>query len=139
VDRVDAAVSAPRRTAADLVAEARARTRALTADDVARALEAGAVVVDVREREELAEVGVIPGAVHVPRGVLEFVADPASPLHDHRLDPTRAVVLYCAVGGRSALAADTLRALGYEDVAHLAGGVGEWAASGRPLAAYGGG
>jgi rhodanese-related sulfurtransferase len=120
------------RSSAELVAAARARVRELSVQQLIAAREAGAVVVDVREREELPPTGTIPGAVHVPRGVLEFVADPASPLHHPALDPARPVVLYCAVGGRSALAADSLRALGYVDLAHLAGGMQAWLASDLP-------
>jgi rhodanese-related sulfurtransferase len=132
------APSAPRApvTAADLVAAAQARVRALTPGETVALVAAGAVLVDVREREELEYEGIIPGAVHVPRGVLEFVADPASPLHDLRLSPDRRIVLYCSVGGRSALAAETLAQLGYVDVAHLDGGLGAWTAAGCAVAPY---
>jgi rhodanese-related sulfurtransferase len=119
-------------TSAELVAAARTRVRELSPRELIAARDAGAVVVDVREREELQATGTIPGAVHVPRGVLEFVADPASPLHHPALDPGRPVVLCCAVGGRSALAADALRALGYVDLAHLGDGMQAWLASGLP-------
>lgn len=120
-----------RRSAADLVAEARVRTRALTPAELEAEREAGALIVDVREAAELAEHGVIPGAVHVPRGVLEFVADPESTLHDPAFDPARRTVLYCAAGGRSALAAQSLAALGFTDVAHLDTGFGGWVQDGR--------
>jgi rhodanese-related sulfurtransferase len=123
-------------TAADLVAAARARVRALTPAGTAAAVAAGALLLDVREREELELEGVIAGALHVPRGVLEFVADPTSPLHDLRLAPERAVVIYCSIGGRSALAAETLRLLGFPDVAHLDGGLGAWAAAGFAVAPH---
>ena len=66
--------------------------------------------------------GVIPGAAHAPRGMLEFYADPTSPYHRKEFDPARRVVLHCASGGRSALAADTLKQMGYQNVAHLDGG-----------------
>lgn len=68
-------------------------------------------VVDVREADERLD-GIIIGAVHVPRVILVFRADPASPYHDERLHPGRRVLLHCASGGRSALAAETLRSLG---------------------------
>ena len=125
-------LNAPR-SAADLVAAARARVRSLEPADAHAAMLGGAVVVDVREREELEREGSIAGALHVPRGLLEFVADPASALHDPRLAPDRPVVLYCAVGGRSALAADTLRTLGYVDVSHLGRGFGAWRDAGLPV------
>jgi len=83
-------------------------------------------LVDVRERDEWDE-GHIPGAVHVPRGNLESRIEQAVP------DRTTPVVLYCASGNRSAFAARTLRELGYEDVASLAGGFTEWKRSGQPF------
>lgn len=65
--------------------------------------------------------------------MLEFRADPTSPYHDEHLDPTQRTVLYCASGGRSALAAAALRQLGYHDVAHLDGGFTAWLADGRAV------
>ncbi len=80
------------------------------------------VLVDVRESEELAKTGRIAGAVHVPRGVLEFQADPASPTHKAELGGGRSLILYCASGNRSALAAKALQEMGLGPVAHVAGG-----------------
>lgn len=120
------------KSAADLVAEAKQRVENLTPDDVQRELAEGAVVVDLRESEELAG-GRIPGAVHVPRGMLEFRADPSSPYHDAALDPSARVILHCAAGGRSALAAATLKEMGYDNVAHLDGGFGAWQSAGKPV------
>ena len=93
------------------------------------------VLVDVREPGELAEQGAIAGAVHAPRGMLEFYADPSSPYHRSELDPSARTILYCASGGRSALACDLLAQLGYADVAHLDGGLNAWKAAGRPVVA----
>ena len=73
----------------------------------------------------------MPGAVHVPRGMLEFHADPASPYHLDALDPERRTILYCASGGRSALAAETLQRMGYCNVAHVDGGYKAWQAMGE--------
>ena len=64
--------------------------------------------------------------------MLEFYADPTSPYHRLEFDPARRTILYCASGGRSALAARTLRDLGYADVAHLDGGLKAWIAAGLP-------
>jgi rhodanese-related sulfurtransferase len=74
------------------------------------------VVVDVRDAPELATGGKIKGAVHVPRGMLEFRADPESPYHSPALSKEKTAVLYCASGGRSALAGKTLQELGYKSV-----------------------
>ena len=121
------------KTAAQLVADAKAQVDNLTPDQVQVELAQGAVLVDVRETSERAA-GVIPGALHVPRGFLEFMADPTSPLHQAGLDPSRRVILHCASGGRSALSVLTLRQLGYANVAHLDGGFRGWAAAGKPVA-----
>lgn len=91
-----------------------------------------AVLVDVREAAELQETGKAVGAVHVPRGLLEFVADPESPQHNPRFDKTKKVVLYCAAGGRAALAGQALKELGYGEVYNL-GGFKDWADSGAPI------
>ncbi len=121
------------RTASALVAEAKGRVENLDvagfADQAARD---DAVVIDLREPEELAS-GRIPGAVHVPRGMLEFRCDPTSPYHDERLRPAGRTLLYCASGGRSALAADLLRSFGYTDVAHLEPGFKGWVEAGQPV------
>ena len=118
---------------ADLVAAARARVEELDPHAFAeQAAPTDAVVVDVREADERAN-GTIAGAVHIPRGMLEFRADPASAYYDERLRPDCRILLYCASGGRSALAADALRQLGYDNVAHLAGGMNAWRDAGMPI------
>jgi rhodanese-related sulfurtransferase len=122
------------RTAAELVAEAKQRVTNLNVDQVAQELGRGdALLVDLREPEERAQHGAIPGAVHAPRGMLEFWADPTSSYHRAEFDPNRRVILHCASGGRSALAADTLQQMGYQNVAHLDGGLTAWKEAGRPV------
>ncbi len=125
--------SAPK-SATQLVAEAKRRVTNLTVDEVAAELEAGdPLIVDIREPAEREQHGSIPGAIAAPRGMLEFYADPTSPYHLPELDPSRRVILHCAAGGRSALAADTLQQMGYTDVAHLDGGFTAWKEAGRPV------
>lgn len=122
------------KTASELVAEARGRIENLTVEQVATEVDAGAaLIVDIREAEELAASGRIPGAIHVPRGMLEFRSDPTSPYHNAAFDPAKRTVLYCASGGRSALSAAALADLGYTDVAHLDGGFKAWAEAGRTV------
>ncbi len=122
----------PSQTAAQMVQAAKQRVENLTVEQVAAELEQGnAVLVDIREPNEL-EQGGIPGAVSAPRGMLEFWADPTSPYHRSEFDPNRRIILHCASGGRSALAADTLQQMGYTNVAHLDGGFKAWAAAGQP-------
>jgi rhodanese-related sulfurtransferase len=76
---------------------------------------------DVREPAEVAASGKVPGALAVPRGLVEFRADPASPLHDAAFDRAKTVVAYCASGGRSALVGKTLKEMGYTNVKNLGG------------------
>jgi rhodanese-related sulfurtransferase len=91
------------------------------------------IVVDLREADERVATGSIARAIHVPRGLLEFRADPGSDTHDPRLQPDRRVLLYCSDGARSMLATRSLQALGYTDVAHLEGGLLAWDAAMLPL------
>ena len=84
------------------------------------------VLVDVRGPAERETDGIIPGSVHAPRGLIEFLADPDSPNHNPALDPERRLILYCGTGGRSALAAKTLLDMGFADVSSLAGGYNAW-------------
>ena len=121
------------RTAAQLVQDAKSGVENLTPDQVAAEIAAGkALLVDVRDAPERAN-GTIPGAIHASRGMLEFYADPSSPYHKGEFDPGRRVILHCASGGRSALAAQTLKSMGYTDVAHLDGGFKAWQAAGKPV------
>ena len=123
------------KTAAGLVAEAKSRIENLAPADVAAEIEGGGVlIVDIREPGELEQSGTIPGAVHAPRGMLEFYADPTTAYHRPEFDPSKRTILYCASGGRSALATDALRTLGYADVAHLDGGLKAWREAGLTVA-----
>jgi rhodanese-related sulfurtransferase len=121
-------------TAAEMVAEAKKRVQNLTVDETAREIESPEVLlVDIREPGERGQTGVIPGAVEAPRGMLEFWADPTSPYHREEFRPDRRVILHCASGGRSALAAVMLQELGYTDVAHLDGSINAWKKQGKPV------
>lgn len=92
------------------------------------------VVVDVRDIREVWIEGSIPGAEHAPRGMIEFWADPETEYHEEFFDPERRYVLFCNEAGRSALAAERLREMGYSDVAHLEGGFTAWQESGGEVA-----
>jgi rhodanese-related sulfurtransferase len=122
------------KTAAQLVAEAKASIENLTAEQVAQEIAGGDVlVVDIREPEERRTNGVIAGSVSAPRGMLEFYADPTSAYHKEGFDPDRRVILHCASGGRSALAVKTLQELGYSNIAHLDKGFNGWKEQGQPV------
>ncbi len=116
------------KTKADLLKQARSQVRELTAQELAAELRSGhrPVVVDVREKEET-EAGLIPGAKSMPRGFLELRIEEGVP------DRNAEVVLYCAGGTRSLLAARNLQEMGYTRVRSLAGGYGGWTQAGLPV------
>lgn len=116
-----------------MLAEANAMIETISVED-AQALvgDADVVFVDVRETVERQKSGGIKGSVHVPRGFLEIIADPETPMHNDSLASGKRLVLYCGSGGRSALAAKTLIDMGLENVCHIAGGYGAWVEAGGP-------
>jgi rhodanese-related sulfurtransferase len=113
----------------DIVKAAKEEVPAISPKEAAALMEKGALVVDVRDPTELQAGGKVRGAVNVSRGMLEFTADPTSPYHDPVFDPGKTVILYCASGGRSALAAKALRDLGYADARNL-GAFKDWVETG---------
>ncbi len=112
-----------KKTAQQLVDQANREVRVL---DAARAMVLRAdqtVFVDIRDVRELARTGRIAGAVHAPRGMLEFWFDEQSPYYRETFNqPGKTFVLYCAAGGRSALAAKALQDMGFDNIAHVDGG-----------------
>lgn len=113
----------------ELLAEANVAVPKISPADARKAMEAGALVVDVRDAPELDANGKIPGALHVPRGMLEFRADPESPYYNDAFKKDRQIILHCASGGRSALAGKVLKDFGYAQVFNL-GGFKDWVESG---------
>ena len=123
------------KSASDLVKEAKQQIENLSPEQVNEELSKGnATLVDIRESEELQQNGKIAGSVHAPRGMLEFYADDSLPYHKPEFDKGKRIILHCASGGRSALAASTLKQMGYENVAHLDGGLKAWKEAGMPVA-----
>ena len=91
--------------------------------------------IDLRDVRELEREGIIPGAFHAPRGMLEFWVDPESPYHKPVFhQPGKRYVLFCAGGWRSALSAQTLQDMGLPDVGHIDGGFAAWKAAGAAVA-----
>jgi rhodanese-related sulfurtransferase len=101
---------------------ARATDRLTPAEAVKLIGDPGVTFIDVRDPAELAKTGSITGAVNAPRALLEFKADPASPMHEPALTSGKRLVLFCASGGRAALAAKTLHDIGLHHTAHVSGG-----------------
>ncbi len=119
------------KSAADLVKEAKQQIENLAPQQVAEELLNGDVtLIDIRESEELKLNGKIPGSIHASRGMLEFYADPTLPYYKPEFDKSKRIILQCASGGRSALAAVTLKQMGFENVAHLDGGIKAWKEAG---------
>jgi rhodanese-related sulfurtransferase len=98
----------------------------ITSDQAAEMIKNGnTLVLDVRDAPEVAASGKVAGALHVSRGMLEFRADPESPYHDKNFDKDKAVILYCASGGRAALAGKLLKDMGYNKFFNV-GGFKDW-------------
>lgn len=123
-----------KKTVKQLVADANSRIETLSID-AALALHGteGVTFVDIRDIRELEREGQVPGAVHAPRGMLEFWVDPESPYHRDVFASGNKLVFFCAAGWRSALATDTVSAMGLENVCHIEGGFGAWKNAEGPI------
>ncbi len=105
----------------DLITQARANLNIITRDQVQPLISGGATLLDIREAGEF-NMGHLPGAVHIPRGLLEFMVGN----HPALQDPNKALVVYCKNGGRSTLAADLLQRMGFENITMLEQGFDGW-------------
>lgn len=122
------------KSAMDLVKEAKQEVENLTPAQVNEELSnPSTVLFDIRESEELTQAGKIPGSVHAPRGMIEFYADSSLPYHKPEFDKNKRIILHCAAGGRSALAVQSLKTMGYENIAHMDGGIKAWKEAGLPV------
>ena len=118
-------------TLKDMMATAQAAVEKIDFAKAQALINEGALLLDVRDAPELEKAGRAVGSHHVPRGMLEFRADPDSPFHDAELRRDRAIILHCASGGRSALAGKLLKDMGYERVYNM-GGLKDWKEAGGP-------
>ena len=126
----------PRTTIDDLLREARSRLVRLDPAAAREAQREGALLIDTRSHDERSGTGVIPGSLHVPRSVLEWRLDPAADpaFHNPHVDGLdQRIVLVCAHGYSSSLAASTLQMLGFSRATDLDGGFGAWQAAGLPV------
>ena len=120
----------------ELVAEASAEIETWSvAEAMAHHGDEDLVFVDIRDVRELQREGLIAGANHAPRGMLEFWVDPESPYHKEIFASGKRFVLYCAAGQRSALATRTLKEMGLAPVCHIEGGFAAWTQAGGPVEA----
>jgi rhodanese-related sulfurtransferase len=117
-----------------LIADASERITTYSLNDALDKLgDEDVVFVDLRDPRELEREGMIPGAFHATRGMLEFWVDPESPYYKEIFGSGKEFVLYCGSGWRSALAAATLADMGLDRVAHVDGGFGAWKKAGHPV------
>lgn len=117
-----------------LVSEAHARIRTLTLEEAKARLDSpDAVFVDIRDVRELEREGMIPGAFHAPRGMLEFWVDPESPYYKEIFGSGKEFILYCGSAWRSSLAAAALQDMGLSPVSHIGGGFSAWKAAQLPV------
>ena len=124
-----------KKTVKEMVHEAEARIETLTVEEAIKRLGMeDHVFVDIRDVRELDHEGMVPGAFHAPRGMLEFWVDPESPYHKDIFSSGKTFVLYCRSGHRSALATATLQDMGLAPVCHMGGGFSAWMEAGGPVA-----
>jgi rhodanese-related sulfurtransferase len=118
-----------------LIDSAMAQVETISLDQAQKLLsEPNTVFVDIRDVRELEREGMIPNALHAPRGMLEFWVDPDSPYFKPIFGEGKHLVLYCASAWRSALATETLQKMGVPNVCHLEGGFSSWKRAGLPTA-----
>lgn len=106
--------------------------KTLSARQVVPMLAQGQItVIDVRDAAEVAASGTAKGGLHIPLSMIPLKANPRGPDFDGRIDPAKPVAVFCAVGGRAGMAAQSLSSMGYE--AHNLGGLSDWIAAGGPV------
>ena len=124
----------PRRSIDDLLTDARSSLQRLTPEEAVTAMQEGAILVDVRSDHQRDRDGTVPDAVHHPRNVLEWRADPESDARDERIaDYGKRLIVMCDAGFASSLAARTLQDLGIDRATDLDGGFQAWRAAGLPV------
>ena len=123
------------KTFRQMVDEAREEVPAISAEEAQQRREQDphTLIIDVQEPSDIAQKGGVPGAKNVPLGMLPIKADQLEPSRDAELqDRSRPVITTCAAGGQAALAAKTLKDMGFEDVRFIEGGFKGWSAAGLP-------
>ena len=117
-----------------LIEEAEKNIETMSIDEVAGLLHDETVtIVDIRDIRELQREGKLPGAIHAPRGMLEFWVDPDSPYHRELFSKEKKFVFYCASAWRSALATQTVQQMGMNNVCHMSGGFTAWKEAEQPI------
>ena len=123
-----------KKSSKDLIAESNGRIRTLSLEEaVSRLDDDNVVFVDLRDVRELEREGMVPGAFHATRGMIEFWVDPESPYYKEIFGSGKEFVFYCQSGWRSALATDAVRQMGLDPVCHIEGGFRAWKEAGHPV------
>ena len=121
------------KTSKDYLSEANSLVEKITVNDgIEKHKEGEALFIDVRDSADIANTGTITNCLRIPRGMIEFVADEASPLHDKNLAKNKEIVLVCGAGGMAALTGKTLLDMGYTKIQNV-GGIGDWIKAGGPM------
>ena len=121
------------KTAQNYLDEANASVPRITPEEgIEKHNSGGSIFIDVRDSSDISQSGTIDGALRIPRGMIEFRADDAHPLHDARLTKDADIVLICGAGGQAALAGKTMRDMGYTSVSNV-GGFNAWKEAGGPV------
>jgi len=118
----------------ELIGQANREINTISVEDLVKDINKdNIVVIDVQSKDAVKKAGMIPGAIHAERGMLEFHADQSeeNPFRISELDPSKQIVVYCGVGGQGALSAKTLKDMGFKNVSNLEGGVKAWKDSGQ--------
>ena len=119
-------------TITDLLNSANDSVKRLNFDEANELILKGAFIIDVREESEIAQSGKVSDALHIPRGLIEFQLNPEAQNNPMGIQKDSTILVYCAAGVRSALAAKTLQDLGFENVYNM-GGLSEWVSNGGNL------
>ncbi len=112
------------KTSKELVQEAMDKIKTITPTELKnlKIKNPDAILIDIRDIRELKKTGKIKGAIHMPRGMLEFWLDPESPYYKKDISPEKTKIFYCASNWRSALATQAIQNMGFENVCHVKGG-----------------
>ncbi|PUB18553.1 rhodanese-like domain-containing protein [Yoonia sediminilitoris] len=122
------------KNSSDFMTEANAIVPRISAEEaIAKHAASEAIFVDVRDSSAIAKSGTIAGALTIPRGMIEFVADPETQFHNAALQKDADINLICGAGGQAALAGKTLKDMGFTNITNV-GGFGDWKAAGGPVA-----
>lgn len=123
------------KSAKDFLENANSTVNRISAEEAIKnhsAQQGAGVFVDVRDSSQINETGTIAGAHRIPRGFIEFAADPATPFHHDAMQKDADLYLVCGAGGQAALAGKTLQEMGYTSVTNI-GGIGDWKDAGGPM------